>query len=332
MRRGSSEAFTLLELLVAVTLTLGIAAVMLAVTSSTLSLWRRTQDTFTTTSQAKLALDLIERDLQTGVFRRDASTTWLAVNVTNSTGGLANRGWQFAARMKPATADSLRLAPDATGGRNPSVADARFGLSGAWLRLIATNVASSGSLPVAVAYQIARRPVSGSNVSTTNAAEVRYSLFRSAVAADVTFVTGNDVLTGYASSSETAPATRSAASLMNPNTTGDILLPNVVDFGAWLHLRESDGGLRRVFPAGAGDLTHTARDAGGAADGNRYPQVVDVMIRVLSEEGARQLAAMEQGRLSRPAGYASDAAWWWAVVETHSTVHVRRVEMKGATE
>ena len=48
--------------------------------------------------------------------------------------------------------------------------------------------------------------------------------------------------------------------------------------------------------------------------------------------GARQLAAMEQGALSRPAGYASDAEWWWAIVEGNSSVHVRRVEMKGATE
>lgn len=332
MKRETSEAFTLLELLVAVTLTLGIAVVMLAVTSSTLSFWRRTQDKFTTTSQAKLALDLLERDLQAGVFRRDATANWLAVTVTNSTAGLANRGWRIAARMKPATVDSLRLAPDGAGAGNPDIAEARFGLSGAWLRFIATNVESGGSLPAAVSYQIARRPVSGANVSTTNAADVRYGLFRSAVAADVTFVTGNDVLTGYASSSETAPASRSAASLMNPNTTGDILLPNVVDFGVWLHVREGNEGLRRVFPADAGDLTHTARDAGGATDGNRYPQVVDVMIRVLSEAGARQLAAIEQGTVTRPISYASDAEWWWSVVEAHSTVHVRRVEMKGATE
>lgn len=332
MKRGSAKAFTLLELLVAVTLTLGIAAVMLAVTSSTLTLWRRTQDTFTTTSQAKLALDLLERDLQAGVFRRDASTTWLAITAANATSGLTNQGWQTAPRMKPATSESLRLLPDSSHGRNPTVADARFGLSGVWLRFIATNVESNGSLPVAVSYKIARRPVSGTNVSTSNAAEVRYSLFRSAVATDTTFATGNDVLTGYASSSDTTPASRSAASLVNPNTTSDTLLTNVVDFGVWLYVRDSTGGLRRIFPADSGDLGHAARDSGSASDASRYPQVADVMIRVLSDDGARQIAAMEQGAVSRPANYASDAEWWWSVVEANSTVHVRRVEMKGATQ
>jgi Tfp pilus assembly protein PilW len=332
MKRRNLRGFTLLELLVAVTLTLGIAAVMFTVTSGTLTLWRRTQDNFTTTAQAKLALDFLERDLQAGIFRRDAATTWLAVTVTNSSSGLTNQGWQIATRMKPATAESLQLLPNPANGRNATIAQARFGLSGAWLRLLATNVETSGSFPVAVSYKIARRPVSGTNVSTSNLAEVRYSLFRSAVATDTTFATGNDVLTGYASSSDTAPASRSAASLTNPNTTNDTLLSNVVDFGVWLYVRDSSGALRRIFPADAADLTHTARDPGGAPDANRYPQVADVMVRVLSDDGARQIAAVEQGVVSRPSGYVSDAEWWWAVVEANSSVFVRRVEMKGATE
>lgn len=332
MRACARCGFTLLELLVAAALTVGLAAVALTVTTGTLTLWRRAQDTFTVTAQATLALDLLERDLQAGIFRREVSTTWLAVAVTNSPSDLVNRGWQFSARMKPSTSDSLRLVSSAVGARNPTIAQARFGLSGAWLRLLTTNGEAGGSLPVAVSYQIVRRPVSGSNVAATNVAEVRYSLFRSAVAADTTFATGNDVLTGYASAAEAAPPARSAASLMNPNTTTDTLLTNVVDFGVWLHVRDQAGALRRIFPADGADLSHAARDAGGAAEGNRYPQVVDVLVRVLSADGARQLAAIEQGVVSRPAAFANEAAWWWAVVEANSWVFVRRVEMKGATE
>lgn len=328
--KRNAPAFTLLELLVAVTLTLVIAAVMLAVTASTLSVWRRTQDRFATSAQAKLALDFLERDLQAGVFRRDATTTWMAVTVANSTAGLANHGWQTTALMKPATADSLAVLPTTTDGRTATIAAARFGLSGAWLRFVATNVETSGSLPVAISYRLARRPVSGANATSANPAEVRYALFRSAVAADTSFSIGNDVTSsGYASSSETSPAARTAATLANPNTTNDALVTNAVDFGVWLYVRAADGSLRRIFPADAGDLVHAARDPGGAGDANRYPEVADVTIRVLTEDGSRQIAAMEQGTIARPAEFATDAQWWWSVVEANSSVYVRRIELKG---
>lgn len=330
MKMHRQRAFTLLELLVAATLTLGLTAVMLTVTSGTLNLWRRSQDRFSAAAQAKLALDFLERDLQAGLFRKESGTTWMAVTVANTTGGIANHGWQTSSMMKPATSDSLNLVPTATNGLNPTIADARFGLSGAWLRFMAVNVETAGSLPVAISYQLVRRPITGTNVSSSNPAEVRYSLFRSAVANDTSFSIGNSVTaSGYASSSETSSTTRAAYTLTNPNTGSDTLITNAVDFGIWLYVRNTDGTLRRIFPADASDTTHTAIDPGGAADANRYPEVADVMVRVLSEDGARQISAIEQGQVSRPAIYATDAQWWWAVVEANSYVYVRRVELKG---
>lgn len=329
--RSRAEGFTLLELLVAVVLTLGIAAVMLAVTVSTLNVWRRAQDRVTTSAQAKLALDFLERDLHAGIFRPDATTTWLAATVANDAAGVANHGWQTTALMKPATSDSLVVVPVTSDGRTPTIAAARFGLSGVWLRFIATNVETSGSLPVAISYQLARRPVSGANITPANPAEVRYTLFRSAVAASTSFAIGNDVTnSGYASTSETSATARAAPTLTNANTGNDALVTNAVDFGVWLYVRAVDGAMRRIFPANPGDLTHAARDPGGAADANRYPDVADVMIRALTEEGARQIAAMEQGTIARPATFATDAQWWWSVVEANSTVHVRRIELKGS--
>jgi len=73
------SGFTLLELLVAVAITLVLAGIMLAVVTGTLTLWHRTQDGFSTDAQAKLVLDMVERDFQAAVFRRDGST-WLAVD------------------------------------------------------------------------------------------------------------------------------------------------------------------------------------------------------------------------------------------------------------
>ena len=53
------------------------------------------------------------------------------------------------------------------------------------------------------------------------------------------------------------------------------------------------------------------------------------MVRILSEEGATLVEAIETGRVPRPPTSSSDADWWWDVVEAHSAVFIRRVEIKG---
>lgn len=321
--RHGTAAFTLLELLVAATITLVLAGLMLSVTTGTLNLWRRTQGELTSAAQAKLALDLIERDLQAGLFRKDGINTWLAVEVTNSGSSLGSHGWLLSASMKPATDDSLRLMPPGAGSQAPSIRDTRFGLSGAWLRFMAAT-AESGSevaLPRAIAYQIARRPVSGP-VAATNPADIRYSLFRSALGNVATFNNGYDVTAGTYGSN-----------LTNPGNS-DVLATNVVDFSVWLYVRDNaTGALRRIFPADTADLNHTARDNGSAADANRYPDAADIMLRLLTDEGARLIDGMERADslLVRPAAYQTDAEWWWAVVEANSRVYVRRVQIKGGT-
>ena len=327
------KGFTLLELLVAVTITLLLAGIMLSVTTGTLSIWRRTQDNFTSSTAAHLALDLLERDLQSAFYRKDGlNITWLAADVINAPASLTNHGWLAATLMKPATIESQRLVPNPVNGLAQIIGAARFGLSGVWLRFIATSMDTNGSVPVAISYQLARRPLSGANVTSTNPADVRYTLFRSAVAADNTFASGNNVIAPvYGSTSATSSTARAASTLMNPNTTGDALATNVVDFGVWLYVRDSTGALRRIYPADNNDLSHATTDAAAPGDANRYPEVADVMIRLLTDEGARLLDAMEKsnGSITRPATHASDAEWWWAVVEANSRVFVRRVEMKG---
>lgn len=330
MKKSGDAAFTLLELLVAVAITLILAGVMLAVVANTLSLWQRTQHKFASSTQAKLVFDMIERDLHAAVFRRDGKT-WMVTTVSNTTAPLALHGWLLTSKMKPSTAESQRLVPDAGSGTMPGLSDARFGVSGAWLRFVTTNVESDGSLPVAVSYQIARRPVSGT-VSAGNPADVRYSLFRSAVSTAGTFSNGYDLeALAYGSTSVSPAASRSPKTITNPNNT-DVLATNVVDFCLWLYVRDdATGVLRRVFPTDGGDLIHEAHGVGLIADGNRMPQIADVMIRVISDEGAALLSEMENdgGHISRPADFSSDAEWWWSIVEKYSTIYLRRVEVKG---
>ena len=325
-------AFTLLELLVAVVITLVLAGLMLTVTTNVLALWRRTQAAHTQAVTAKQVLDLVERDLQSALHRRDARC-WLAADILDTPGSLANHGWLIGpGLMKPADGDSLRPLPPPDASGLSSLSEARFGLSGQWLRFVATNLESDGSLPTAIAYKIARRPVTGDPVAA-NPAPVRYSLYRSAVGNSETFASGYEVTAGaYGSTSNTPTSALSSAYRQPRNVTNpshaNLLASNVVDFGCWLYLRDSTGVLQRIYPAAPGDLSHQAVGNSTVSD-TRFPEVADVLVRILSEEGATLVEAIEGGRVTRPANYATDAAWWWSVVEAHSAVFIRRVEIKG---
>lgn len=312
---AQQKGFTLIEILVAVLVALVLTGTILAVTTGVLNLWRRTQDNFTTGAQARLVLDFLERDLQAAVVRDDGRT-WLAVDMQNSAAALVDRGWLTNGAIKPVGLESQRYFTMSADGSVAEITAARFGLSGAWLRLISTNVESDGSLPVAISYQIARRPVSGA-ISADNRAAVRYSLFRAAVSPELTFASGYDVLATDYRSNTTAPgATRAASTLSNPSNT-DVIATNVVDFGVWFYTRDVRGALLRVFPAiAAGDVSYRV------ASVTAFPAVADVTVRILTEDGARRVAALEQQE-------GVTAEDWWEMVEANSQVFVRRITVGG---
>jgi hypothetical protein len=332
IRSRPIRGFTLLELLVAVTISLGIFSLMLAVTINVLGLWRRSQASHTQATTARQVFDLLERDLQSAIWRRDTNR-WLAADILDSPGSLSNHGWlSGSGLMKPANGGSLYPLPAPGVGGERLLQNARFGLSGIWLRFVTSNVESGGSLPTVVAYQIARRPVTGDPVAT-NPATVRYSLYRSAISSTDSFAAGYDVISGAYSSPTNNPSSassttyRAAPNVMNPSHA-NLLGSNVVDFGCRLYVRNPDRTLRRIYPAGSGDTSHQAIGNSTASD-TRYPEVADLMLRILSEEGAALLGAIETGRVPRPPAYGNDAAWWWGVVEANSLVFTRRIAIKG---
>lgn len=69
-------------------------------------------------------------------------------------------------------------------------------------------------------------------------------------------------------------------------------------------------------------------------EAGRMPDVIEVMIRVLSEEGARQIAALESGRLgtvppdSLPNTDQGRSEWWWNIVEANSVVFTQQFDVK----
>lgn len=302
--KATMGGFTLVELLVAATIALLLAAAMLAVTGGTLGLWRRAQGGFTANAQAKLVLDYLERDLRGALFRDDGNA-WLAVDGFDA--ALASHGWVTAGAMKPAV---LASAPVGSSGMDTTVAAARFGRSGLWLRCVTSNLASENagrSVPIAVSYQVVRRALTG---ATTPAAEtIRYALFRSFVNAESTFAAGNHL-----------PAHEAA--LIRPTLT-DAIATNAIDFGLWLYRRESDGRLRRIFPETPADNTHRVDSPANA------PVVADVMVRILSDEGASLISAIERGMGERPVEFGSADEWWWSIALAHSRVYARRIEIMG---
>lgn len=301
----------MIELLVAATVTALLAGVLIAVTSGALNIWRRTQGGLAINAQARLVFDLLERDLGGAVYR-ERGEAMLAVDISNSPPDMAGRGWQTSSAMKPAGGESTRLLGDPDVAGSPRVTAARFGLSGVWLRLFTSNVATSGSLPVAVSYQIARRPISG-GTSTSASIPVRYLLYRSFTTTDATYDHGYNVTDGNYMSALRAPSGAYA------------VCSNVVDFGVWLYQRKADGTLVRIFPGDGADFSHVAVGRRSADDADRFPAVADVMVRILTEDGAAQIENIEAGRLSRPGGFRTDAEWWWAVVEANSKVFGERI-------
>jgi prepilin-type N-terminal cleavage/methylation domain-containing protein len=348
-KRVRRAGFTLLELLLAAAITALLAALLLAVASGAMDHWNRTAGRLRAAAEARLGLDQLAQDLESAIFRADGNV-WLAATVLPGT-TLSGQWRQAAASAqgKPGNAHPGTLNLGALPWE-----EARFGVAGVWLRFFTakadTNAGAADlTAPVAVGYQIIRQ-----NVTSSAASEQRYLLFRGEVRRTKTAGGSPGVFeSGYDLNPAAAPAT----AYMTPNATagdpGNLLRPplgaalvdNVIDFGVRLYVREG-GNLRLVFPAApappggvpaggtpsqaappSAETEHFARWAAPAADdayGRVFPDVAEVMIRVLDDEGARLLAAYEEGRLYPPAGI-SAGDYWWVLAMSHSQVLTRRI-------
>lgn len=285
-----SAAFTVIELLVAVTIALVLSALLIAVTRSTLDLWRKVQDQSTANIQAKVAIDLISRDLKSVIFREAGEAT-VAIDIVNI-GNLQNHNWSVE-NVGPSKPDIVNILDEVTNTSGRVIESSRFGRSGVWLRFLTTNVRSGGnSGPAMVGYQINRRPTTGT-VSATNPSAVRYTLFRQFQNVEETFTAGYE-------------ADASDDDLDAPGNS-DALCDNVVDFGVWCYRRASNGSMTPVYPTDVADRSFRSV-------GNQFPNIIDVMLRVMTESGAAQLEQMEEGLMTRPSVYLTDEDWWWGVV------------------
>ncbi|RRK01506.1 prepilin-type N-terminal cleavage/methylation domain-containing protein [Opitutaceae bacterium TAV4] len=229
----------------------------------------------------------------------------------------------------------------------------RFGRAGVWLRFFTNGV--DGNLPVAVSYQMSRIRMGGAGAgdSTKAPAQYLYMLFRSEVSAHNTLTSGFDIT---ASDYETGNAGTNTQGHLPGNIrrppTDYIIANNVVDFGIRFYGKNADGYEEEIFPRditqptrpaladisanslaltfvapSTAPLTYTGYGSNGrvfagnrnATDQTRDPVAIEVMLRILTPEGAKLLENFERGRITGN---------WWDIVEKHSKVYTRRISLK----
>lgn len=369
-RHPGRRGFTLVELLVAATITAAIAGFIAVIVRTVSGNFSRAGGRLAADAQARRVLDQLQTDLQGAIYRDDGNL-WMAIDVLDRTN---NSGlWVEAGRnAKPQGGFSLDLA--ATRTEVPAIdrgklEHARHGKAGMWLRFFTTgravtnaagNTVTVPAAPTAVAYQIIRRPAS-TNPTNTNAA---YLLHRAEVRPTTARIGTTDrpgsLETGFnlsaagyvgtSTSNNTGATTGDPRSILAPGSnTGAsrnhdaVIADHVVDLGLRCYVYDATrpGGLRLVYPTNAsGALGGTATtnyrptlppampaDQWGTS--RPFPDVIDVAVRILTEEGAAQIANIERVQtpvLQIPQKYNNNAAqWWWGVAQENSRVYTRRI-------
>jgi type II secretory pathway pseudopilin PulG len=333
-RAGGRRAFTLVEVLVAMFITVVVVGFMIVIVNNVSGYWSRTSGRVSAEAQGRFVIEQLTLDLQSALYRDDGNI-WLAATIaanTANTGLWSNTQTTPTAIKPPNAAGSLQTI--ATG----SLANARFGIAGTWLRFFTTkrgpnNSVTTASTPVAVAYQIVRRATSGNEARSQDR---RYLLHRTEVrpttvsaTATGTFESGfNITAAAYAPTTNTVRQVNDPAEIRYP-TINSVIAENVIDFGVRLFVRDANvaGGLRQVFPTSNATLNYNAKSAAPTA-ADAFPDVVDVMVRVLTDEGARVLAGYEAApqRVTLPVGRTAQE-YWWDLALANSQVFTRRINL-----
>ena len=351
------KAFTILELLVAVSVTALLAGMLLNITSQVVQTQTQASGNLETNQVAQFVLDRIQEDLQCAIFKNDGNV-WMAAEILQSTDNSGS--WNETANTVPKPITQSLIVSldhlsqeniDATTEANKQglLTESRFGIAGTWLRFFSQSPeldpqAENSGGARAISYQIIRYGLTASEDSRP-----KYQLFRSDVSDINTLKAGYNLHPDdgpYANASENGP--REIGNIKNPifknngkDSTDFSLASNIVDFGvrAYLIKRESQGTgvLHQIFPNvenATNDFSFWATanpnyqtDSGmKSKQGYAFPDVIDVMIRVLTAEGAAALATYEEGLIPPPDGF-NEEEYWWELVEQNSEVYIRRIRI-----
>lgn len=329
-----ARAFTLLEVLVAVGITTVLVGFIIVIVNNVSGFWARTSGRLSAEAQGRYVVEQLTQDLQSALFRDDGNV-WLAATIpaNTSNSGLWSNTLTTGTAIKPANA-----AGSLQGIATDNLVDARFGTAGVWLRFFTTKRGANNtgsiattSAPVAVAYQIIRRATSGNEARSQDR---RYLLHRSEArpttvssTAPGTLESGfNITSSAYAPSSNTVRQVNDPAEIRYP-TINSVIAENVIDLGVRFYVRDASkvGGLRLVFPANNSATDYQAK-VPSYATGVAFPDVIDVMVRVLTDEGANKIAGYEAApqRILAP-GDRTAQQYWWDLALGNSQVFTRRI-------
>jgi type II secretory pathway pseudopilin PulG len=269
-KKANYRAFTIIELLVALSVTALMVALMLTIVTNVLSGWNRSTGTLTAGNQARLLLDQIATDLQASIIKSDGNTWMVATIQRNQTSPSGDSGLGsadvFLPRWNPSSPltykprggnsfDPAAIRTSATPSLNIDAADrgkieqVRFGQAGVWLRFFSTPPDSNTGIadytaPQAISYQMIRAHAGGQNATRTTA--ISYYLFRSVVTAQNTFAAGYDL--AASASYNTAVGTDGAAGTVRQPNAAHLIANDVIDFGVRIFERDATGALYEAFP------------------------------------------------------------------------------------
>jgi prepilin-type N-terminal cleavage/methylation domain-containing protein len=349
----SKKGFTVLELLVAVSVTALLAGMLLNITSQVVTTQTQASGNLETNQAAQFVLDRIQEDLQCAIYRNDGNI-WMAADVLNATDNSGHWNEKKYKVPKPVK-QSLRILPEhwpenaldlqAIANKQGKLTDSRFGIAGTWFRFFTEapeldpDAENSGGAR-AISYQILRHGLTSSETSTP-----RYQLFRSDVSDINTLNSGYNLYGPYSNTSDDGP--RESGNIKNPifkkengkESTDFSLASNVVDFGIRAYLIRSGkagtGYLQQIFPdtnsTSDGFQLRSTSNSNYHEDKQKkylhaFPDVIDVMVRVLTAEGSSALSAYEEG-LIPPSEEMNEDEYWWYLVEQNSEVYTRRVRI-----
>jgi|GEM_PF-3153584 len=308
MNKRNKKGFTLIELLVATGVTAIIAGLMIQMVSNLLTAYNRSSGALSAQSQSAFVLDQISSEIESLVLRNTTDVMLVASVVENPS------GYEWSNSAKP-TGGSLvipAVAPANIFEPQEPIENLRFGQGGVFLRYITaaptlSNDPNSGVRVVGYQIQL-------DGVTDAGGAPLQYMLYRTEIPALETFTDGYNL-------DPTDGDYVSNTALIQPDEN-DIVAGNVVDFGVRFFetssstANKSQRGL--LFPLDSSDVEYNA--AGSGAE--QYPDVIEVMIRILTPEGERLLAAKRD-----PLTSASVPQAWWDIVLQNSVVFSRVINI-----
>ena len=258
MNRLEKRGFTVLELLVAVSVTALLAAMLFTITSQVVKTQTQSSGDLETNQVAQFILDRIQEDLQCAILRNDGNNWFVATVLGEEAPDNSDDPWSNNLEENPKpTGASLRITDHhlehqglsiekiVEENKQGTLTESRFGKRGVWLRFftqapeVDPDAKNSGAAR-AVGYQIIRHGL----ISDSQDAQPRYQLFRADVSDENTLRAGYNLdplfedSESYGQDSQNQTGIRQTTLLKNPLISMDGYLPttfsmaaNVIDFG-----------------------------------------------------------------------------------------------------